>query len=261
MSNRSALMLMVSSIGVALALASCSSDDEIVEGVGGSEAGSSGRSTSVGGSTPKGTASGGTTVSIGGSGGAVTTASAGIAGTAPVVTGGATGVGGSQSTTAAGAGTTAAGATGLAGAGGSGGVAGGNAAAGTAGVATTDVNTLCNQQCAIQSGVKDSASADCSLGATCMTHCLAPTTDEELDAGARAAYLAMLQCEVANLTAADYVCSTTAPVPATGMRGPAPYVNGAKTTPCATQICAFNCDEAAMMIYGDETVVTPCACP
>lgn len=251
MSNRSALMLMLSSIGVALSLASCSSDDEVVEGVGGSEAGSGGQSSSVGGSTPKSTANGGTSTSAGGAGGAVTTASAGVAGAAPSATGGTTAAGGS----------TVAGAAGLAGAGGSGGVAGGNASAGTAGVASTDIDTLCTQLCAIQSGVKDQASADCSLGTGCTSFCVAPSDDPDLSAAAKAAYLAMLQCEVANLTVADYVCSTTAPIPSTGMRGPAAKVNTARTTPCANEICAFSCDADASMFYSDQVVLVPCGCP
>lgn len=262
MTNRSAMVLVLSL--TAIALASCSSDDDPVQGVGSPVAGAAGHSSLAAGGAGKGgtnPANGGTTSSFAGAGGVATTASGAVAGsTSSPGAGGSTQTAPSGGATAlAGASSSVAGSTGLAGGGAAGAATAGAAGfAGAAGSPAVSVESLCGAVCAAQSTLKDAESVDCSLGADCMSFCSAPSNDPDVPTSAKDVYLTMLKCEASSLTTADYFCSTSAPI--TSMRGPAPRVNAGKTSPCASEICAFACGASGAEMFVDMAVQVLCGC-
>lgn len=270
MLSKRTLALSATLICTIASLASCSDDDDLLNGPGADAAGS----TSRGGASVTGVGGRGGSTGLGGAGG-VTTGPASTGGSTALVTGGTsaatagagpsigglsgttsstsvlpTGGGGGASSTAPSSsalgGASLAGASGLAGAAGSQNQAGAVGVAGAAGAPQKSALELaCESVCAAQS------SLSCAVN-NCASECEAFGANVDDTAN----YLAMVQCEAQSITTADgYFCSDQNPMVPVGQEGPSPKVQG--NSACRTEICAYTCNEST---FYDTTVCEACAC-
>lgn len=269
MSSKRSLVLSATLICTIASLASCSDDDDVLNGP-----------LADAGATARGGAS---VTGIGGRGGSTGLGGAGGVTSGPVITGGSTtvttggtsaatagagpGIGGLTGTTSstsvlstgggggaslAAAGSSAIGGASLAGASGFAGAAGSQNQAGAAGVTgaagapqKSPLEIACEAVCAAQSGLS------CTVN-----NCASECTTFGANVEDITSYLAMVECEAQSITTADgYFCSDQNPMVPMGEQAPSPKVQG--NSACQTEICAYTCNEPT---FYDATVCTACAC-
>ncbi|MEO7036043.1 MAG: hypothetical protein ABI548_19045 [Polyangiaceae bacterium] len=122
---------------------------------------------------------------------------------------------------------------------------GGAGEAGSGGQGSASSTTLA-QDCATVCGAQTGLT--CSYGDTCVLSCLG-VVDPQAGTAVPDEYTAMIKCQAATLTAANYGCSTQM----SNMVQPSPKAG----TGCETLICKYTCDDGTLV---DDNIVARCGC-